>query len=192
MSFILALALAIGGQEAANVQGRDEAVRLAVDVLSHQLGVDAQSLTVVTAEAVEWPDSSLGCPERDMVYLPSLVSGFRVILEEGGRRHEVHTGAGRAVVCGGATPAHGARATRAVAPALAAADRARRHLATTLEIPPADLTTKLVRAWRPTDRGCDPPADAKIDEPTFLVTLAHGDRTWRYRATPLRAWQCLK
>lgn len=42
--------------------------------------VPVSELTVASAEAVTWPDGSLGCPEPGMVYTQALVEGFRVVI----------------------------------------------------------------------------------------------------------------
>lgn len=197
MKGILMLVIALAWQGAADDRAaRELAVQLATTSLSSRLAVDAKAVRLISAEPVDWPDSSLGCPARGMVYLPAIVSGFRVRLESGGTTYELHTGGGRVVDCDSQTPAPAKPATRTDAPALLAADRARRQLASTLEVPASSLTVKTVRPWRATDGACERPPQAKAPETTtrtestFLVELTRGKETWRYRATTLRAWRC--
>lgn len=190
---LFALAWQAGADSAA---ARAQAIQLATATLSSQLGVDAQAIQLVSADPVDWPDSSLGCPERGRVYMPVIVSGFRVQLQQGGHAHRVHTGGGRAVVCEGTADAAAPSAPRADAPSLLAVDRARRHLAAALQAPSESLAVKTVRPWRASDAACEPPPQAKAPEretrteSTFYVELTRGQETWRYRATPLRAWPC--
>jgi hypothetical protein len=58
-----------------------------------QFGVDAGSLQLVSVEAVEWPDASLGCPEPDMMYAQVVTPGYRVVLDAQGQTIELHTDA---------------------------------------------------------------------------------------------------
>jgi hypothetical protein len=53
-------------------------------------GVDPSEVEVVAAEAVTWPDGSLGCPQPDQMYTQALVPGYRVILEIDGEELHFH------------------------------------------------------------------------------------------------------
>ncbi|MGZ8475679.1 MAG: hypothetical protein ACXWWQ_05560 [Candidatus Limnocylindria bacterium] len=46
--------------------------------------VDVDELEVVRAEAVTWPDGSLGCPQRGQSYIQVLIDGYHVVLEAAG------------------------------------------------------------------------------------------------------------
>lgn len=48
---------------------------------AERLDVEASEIVVVRAEAVTWPDGSLGCPEPGVVYTQALVPGYWVVLE---------------------------------------------------------------------------------------------------------------
>ena len=48
---------------------------------AERLDVEASEIVVVRAEAVTWPDGSLGCPEPGIVYTQALVPGYWVVLE---------------------------------------------------------------------------------------------------------------
>jgi hypothetical protein len=168
----------------------DAAVQLATDALSRQLGIAAADLRLANVSEAEWRDSSLGCPGRGVRYTPSLVAGFKVLLQAGDLQYEVHTSSGRAVVCGNPTPAPKTPQKEGVKAALDAAGRARRLLATTLGRAPEDVIIKRVRPWQPDDAACEPPAGTKSSDTTYLVELAHDARPYRYRATPDVAWPC--
>ena len=47
-------------------------------------GVDPSAVTVVAAEAHDWPNGALGCPEPDMMYTEVITPGYRVVVEAGG------------------------------------------------------------------------------------------------------------
>ena len=57
-----------------------EAARLA--------GVPVDQVTVVSAEAVTFPDGSLGCPVPGMAYTQALVDGYKVVVEAGGATYD--------------------------------------------------------------------------------------------------------
>jgi hypothetical protein len=59
--------------------------------LANQLAIELNDITVVEATAVEWSDSSLGCPEPDMMYLTVITPGYRIILEADGEKYHYHT-----------------------------------------------------------------------------------------------------
>lgn len=48
--------------------------------LEQQSGADRSAFTLMTAESVQWPDGSLGCPEPGQTYTQALVSGYRVVI----------------------------------------------------------------------------------------------------------------
>jgi hypothetical protein len=54
-------------------------------------------VTVVQVEAVEWPDSSLGNPQPDGVYLQVVTPGFRILLRAGAETYEYHSDYARVV-----------------------------------------------------------------------------------------------
>jgi hypothetical protein len=47
-------------------------------------------LRVTRVEHVTWLDGSLGCPEPDVMYAQTLVPGFRIRIESGGRTLDYH------------------------------------------------------------------------------------------------------
>ena len=53
-------------------------------------GVDPSAVEVISAEAVTWPDGSLGCPQPGQAYTQALVPGYRVILDVDGEEMAFH------------------------------------------------------------------------------------------------------
>ena len=47
--------------------------------------------TLISFEPVEWNDSSLGCPEPDMMYAQVITPGYRLVFEYQGQQYEYHT-----------------------------------------------------------------------------------------------------
>jgi hypothetical protein len=75
-------------------QAKTEAERLvaaAIADLAQRLGVAPEEITVQSVEAVEWPDTSLGCPLPGMDYAQMVVPGYHVVLMAQGGTYEYHT-----------------------------------------------------------------------------------------------------
>ena len=66
----------------------------AQQVLAERLSVSVNDLALVGDEAVEWADSSLGCPEAGMVYAQVITPGHRITFSHSGNEYEVHTSGG--------------------------------------------------------------------------------------------------
>ena len=73
-------------------------VELAMDDLIQKTGVALKAVRLVSVEAVQWSDASLGCPKPGMVYAQVITPGFLVVLEAMGDEYEYHTDEGRFVV----------------------------------------------------------------------------------------------
>jgi hypothetical protein len=58
----------------------DEIVADAVD----RTGVSPGAIVVVRAQAITWPDGSLGCPQPGVVYTQALIDGYWVELDADG------------------------------------------------------------------------------------------------------------
>jgi len=57
-----------------------------------------QAAKVVKKEEVTWPDASLGCPEKDMMYGQALTPGYRIRLQAGSRTLDYHASAQGTIV----------------------------------------------------------------------------------------------
>ena len=51
-------------------------------------GVAIDGVTVVSAEAVTFPDGSLGCPEPGMAYSQVVTDGYKIVLTAGGKTYD--------------------------------------------------------------------------------------------------------
>ena len=98
---MLILCAGVLGAGAGQDDADAKAVRLATRTLSEHLGVSEQAISLDEVIAVDWRDSSLGCPEPGRIYAPVVMSGYRVTLgvEDDDRTHRVHVAGTRAVVC---------------------------------------------------------------------------------------------
>jgi hypothetical protein len=67
----------------------------AIEDLSKRTGIPKSNIKVVSVEAVQWPDTSVGCPQPDKMYAQVVTPGYLIILEAGGQTYEYHSaGAG--------------------------------------------------------------------------------------------------
>lgn len=73
-------------------------VEIARAQLADELACPPDQIDLVSAEAVDWSDSSLGCPQPGMMYMQVITPGFRVTLTHAGQQYTYHTDQGRRVV----------------------------------------------------------------------------------------------
>jgi hypothetical protein len=62
-----------------------------VTFLAGELGISPDEITIQSFEPVDWPDTSLGCPEPGMMYAQVITPGYAFVLEAAGEQYEVHT-----------------------------------------------------------------------------------------------------
>ena len=68
-------------------------------------GVDVAAATVVKAEAVEWSDGSLGCPQKGVFYTQAITPGYHVVISVDGVEYDYRaTDAGQVRLCEGPGP----------------------------------------------------------------------------------------
>jgi hypothetical protein len=67
-------------------------VQLAKEDLAGRLGVEANQIELVSAEAVIWPDGSLGCPQPGVAYTQVQQDGLRIVLQVGDKTYSYHSG----------------------------------------------------------------------------------------------------
>ncbi len=67
--------------------------------LAGRLGVQAGSIRVKEAEAVQWSDASLGCPKPGFGYAQVIVPGYRILLEVNDKEYDYHVGQNRMILC---------------------------------------------------------------------------------------------
>ncbi|MBE7528544.1 MAG: hypothetical protein HND44_23755 [Chloroflexi bacterium] len=69
--------------------------------LAQRLKIDVREVSLVEAFAVDWSDSSLGCPQPGMGYLTVITPGYQITLAAQGETYTYHTDHGRYfVLCG--------------------------------------------------------------------------------------------
>ena len=78
--------------------GSEPALTAAMADLSEKTGVPANEIGLVSMEAVEWNDASLGCPQEGYMYAQVITPGFLIVLEAQGQLYEYHTDRAQNVV----------------------------------------------------------------------------------------------
>lgn len=166
---------------------------LAMETLAAHLNIPMDSIRVDTVRAVEWPDSSLGCPQPGEAYLQVITPGHRITLRVDGNLHFVHEANGRAFVCvrrkavGGVTPQLELEWAQM-------AIEARRDLARRLGV---DEDRVMIAAGEATtfsdaSLGCAEPGEeyAAGDRDGYVLRLRHGSRTYTYHTDLDRVIPC--
>lgn len=167
-----------------------EPVWAAVRALAEHLGISEAAIRVLSFQEVEWPDTSLGCPEPGMMYAQVITPGYRVVLGAAWQTYEVHTdwSGQRVVIC---RPEGAEPSPTGEAQAPGAVQAAVRALAERLGVPESVVA---VASWEPVDwpdtsLGCPEPGKmyAQVITPGYQVILevngkryvAHTDRAGR-------------
>jgi hypothetical protein len=70
----------------------------AVQALSESLGVSVDQITLVSTEAMEWPDGCLGIAQEGSACTQVITPGFRIILEANSKEVEYRTNEDRTLV----------------------------------------------------------------------------------------------
>ena len=76
-----------------------EVVELAKADFAKRRGIPAGKIFVKLAETVDWPDASLGCPQKGRSYAQIITSGYRLVLSDGTIDLEYHTDSRARVTC---------------------------------------------------------------------------------------------
>lgn len=76
-----------------------QAIDLAKSLVVKEHHIDESLLKVEEAEAVDWPDGSLGCPEPGMMYTQMITPGYRVVLRTEQGWFNVHLANGHGKLC---------------------------------------------------------------------------------------------
>ena len=158
----------------------------------------AEEITVVSAEEVEWSDSSLGCPELDTMYAQVITPGYLIVLESGGSTYDYHTGTdpeGPLVQCLEGAPAAGeTQLGGAIAPLGGVEDivlarlieRAKEEMVEATGAAAGEITVVSTQEveWSDTSLGCPEPDTmyAQVITPGYRILLESGGNSFDFRA----------
>lgn len=167
--------------------------RLAIETLAADLGVSEDRIAIDSIRAIDWRDSSIGCPQPGEAYLQVITPGHRISLRVDGQLHFVHEANGRAFVCrltkavGGVTP----QRELVFGPQLL---EARTDLAARLNVPEAEirLVSAQSKVWEDASMGC--PEPGRHYEPQevrgYILRLRHHSREFTYHTDLDRTIPC--
>jgi hypothetical protein len=160
--------------------------------LALHLKVGPDDLRLQSANAKQWPDGSLGCPQNGLVYPQIVTPGFLLIFTDAAQsvQYSVHTGrsAEQMVLCQNGQPVD--LSTRPAA-ALAGPDArmgalARAELARELAIAEADIAVVSVEEieWRDSSLGCPKPGVnyLQVITPGYKITLVAQGKSYEYHS----------
>jgi hypothetical protein len=176
----------------------DAAVTLARETVAARFSVPLDQIRTITVSPAQWRDSSLGCPERGMIYTPALSSGYVLILRDGEREHVVHVGGGRAVICN-SKPDPKPPAFSAISASLKAADAVRTAVAARLGI---ERSAVRIASTRPVASGTGsgrsssgslsscPAAPVPPNSGALIVEAEAAAQTFRYYADGAQVVNC--
>jgi hypothetical protein len=89
----------IGAGPSPSPVARDALIAMAVADAAEQVGAPASEVTVLRAEAREWPDRSLGCPKPGVGYAQVITPGLLIVVQVRGRSLEYHTDDDEVTLC---------------------------------------------------------------------------------------------
>jgi hypothetical protein len=167
--------------------------QLAIDALAGELDVEKDRIQIDTIRAVNWPDSSLGCPQPGRAYLQVVTPGHKVTLRADGRVHVVHEAKGRAFVCEKTKPYAGVDPKGELVFSRQMLD-ARKDLASRLGVPENEIkfSSAQERTWDDAGLGCPEPGKnyppGKVTG--WVLALAHEKREFTYHTDLHRTVPC--
>jgi hypothetical protein len=173
-------------------------IQLALHLRASPAGLSLQS-----ANAKQWPDGALGCPQDGQVYPQVVTSGFLLIFTDTAQsvQYPVHTGptAAQMLLCQNGQPVD-LSVQQVVAPAGPDArmgELARAALAQELGLAEADITILEAQEteWRDSSLGCPKPGVnyLQVITPGYTISLeAQGKRYEYHSDTNRRVVRCDK
>ncbi|MDP7042062.1 MAG: hypothetical protein QGF91_05355, partial [Gammaproteobacteria bacterium] len=73
--------------------------RIAKEAISVETQISPEDIVITDIEAIDYRDSSLGCPQAGMTYLQVITPGYRVKARADTRKFDVRIAGNRAVIC---------------------------------------------------------------------------------------------
>lgn len=149
-------------------------------VVAARLNVPMDDVTVIAVTPRDFPDSSLDCPEPDMLYQQVITPGHQVLVEAEGRRFDVRVAGAGARICHRRKGSGGGN--QRPTPIQKLAERARADLAGRLQCNVADVTISGLRALKSVDElpGCTLNCEPGASVCGYAVALLYAGRRYDY------------
>jgi len=164
------------------------------------VSVEAERITLVSVERVEFGDTSLGCPQPGMMYAQVVTPGYRVILMQDGQTYDWRVSGDRTELCEPVArekPPAGDGGAIELPPDLArVAEAAIKALAEKMQVTEEQIEIVSVESveFRDSSLGCPQPGMAylQVITPGYQVLLRLDGQVYDYRVSRQRATLCVK
>jgi hypothetical protein len=164
-------------------------VQSAMTTLAESLNVPVTSVALLSINAAQWPDSSLGCPQPGQAYVPGTTQGYVIILRVQSTDYEVHADTSQhTVVC--TLQSGGAPTPTPPDPVVSEfIQQAKTNLATQLSISPDSVVVVSSEAvdWSDGNLGCKPASKGTTPEPGpisgYRIILAVDVKYYEYHTS---------
>ncbi len=159
-------------------------------VVAARLEVPTDNVAVITVTPRDFPDSSLDCPDPDMMYQQVITPGHQVIVEAEGRRFDVRVAGAGARICH--RRKGGSGGDKRPTPLQRLAEQARADLAARLQCEVNAITISNLRALQPGDElsGCTLNCEPLESICGYAVALIHDGRRYDYLLTESELSPC--
>ncbi len=165
---------------------------VARQVVADFLSLPLTEITLVSLQAKNFNDSSLGCPESGMAYQQVVTPGHHAIVEAEGRRFDVRIAGSHGRICRNNKRSGPKRNSGRESAVTAMIGQARSDLAGLLDTEVPEIQLLDVRPYdgKNPPIGCTPQC-AEPDRPCgYLIGLAHDGRRYDYHAADGHATAC--
>lgn len=165
----------------------------AAAVLSEEMSIPISQVTVVSVRPVDWPDSSIGCPQPGQAYAQVITPGHKIAVRARGEIHVLHEAGGKPFLCKRTKPVAELTPKRELAWA-AMATKAQADLAKQLGVTPDNIMIRDARRKRFDDASleCPEPGVSYPAGPVegYVIVLTHGRRLFSYNTDLERVVLC--
>jgi hypothetical protein len=166
-----------------------EITNLVKQDLAEREKLSQDEITVVSVQAVEWRDASLGCPQPGHMYAQVITPGYEIVLRAQGQEYTYHAGGKNFVLCERGEPApdkHKSADEVSDPQEVAVVQQARTDLSERFDVALDSIKLESFEAveWRDSSLGCPAPGMnyLMVVTPGYLIKLQAGDRTYEYHA----------
>ncbi|MEO0345763.1 MAG: hypothetical protein AAF229_05850 [Pseudomonadota bacterium] len=165
----------------------------AAAVFSEEMDIPISQVTVISVRPVEWPDSSIGCPQPGQAYAQVMTPGHKIAVRARGEIHVMHEAGGKPFLCKRSKAVTELTPKRELVWA-AMATKAREDLASQLGVGVENIRVLDARRKRFEDASLECP-DAGVSYAVtpvegYVIVLRHGQRLFSYNTDLDRVVLC--
>lgn len=165
-----------------------------IRALADHLDVPLGAIEVDSVRAVDWRDSSIGCPQPGEAYMQVITPGHKITLRVDGALYVVHEANGRAFVCTRKKAAVSGVTNQLELVWAPQAAIARKALAKQLGVDESQIMIAAARGttWTDASLGCPEPGVTYPETRSegYVLTLRHGSRNFDYHTDLDRVIPC--